>query len=73
MPLASPVPVRHTVRFGFDCTYACLEQCFYARLAPKPVAVPRLVKRNVKFAPNLGIDVDIRMSAEGIDILGATA
>jgi hypothetical protein len=53
--------------------YACLEQRFYARLAPKPVAAPRLVKRNVKLDPNLGIDVDALMSAEGIDILGATA
>jgi hypothetical protein len=72
MPLASPVLAPHTVRFGFDYTYACLEQRFYARLAPKPVAAPRLVKRSVKLAPNLGIDADALMSAEGIDILGAT-
>jgi hypothetical protein len=62
MPLASPVLAPHTVRFGFDYTYACLEQRFYARL----------VKRSVKLAPNLGIDADALMSAEGIDILGAT-
>jgi hypothetical protein len=73
MPLASPVPVRHTVRFGFDYTCAYLEQRFCARLAPKPVAAPRHLMRNVKLAPGLGIDVDARMNAERIDILGATA
>jgi hypothetical protein len=73
MPLASSVPVRRTVRFGFDSTYVCLERRFYVRLASKPMAALRLLERNAKLAPYLGIDVDVLMSAEGIDMLGATA
>jgi uncharacterized protein YdiU (UPF0061 family) len=69
MPLAAPGPIRHTVHFGFDNTYARLEQRFYARLDPTPVAAPRLIKLNVKLAQKLGIDADALMGTEGIEIL----
>jgi serine/tyrosine/threonine adenylyltransferase len=72
-PLTGPGPVRHTVHFGFDNTYARLERRFYVRLAPTPVAAPQLVKLNVKLAQNLGVDADALMSAEGIQILAGNS
>ena len=37
-------------------SYARLPERFYARVAPTPVAAPRLVKLNVELAKNLGLD-----------------
>jgi serine/tyrosine/threonine adenylyltransferase len=42
----------------FANTYARLPDRFYARLAPTPVAAPRLLKRNDALARQLGIDPD---------------
>src|SRR5580700_5803482 len=60
---------HQTVRFGFENTYARLPERFYARLAPTPVAAPRLVKVNVELARNLGLDPDALASARGVEIL----
>ena len=40
----------------FDNSYARLPERFYARLAPTPVAAPRLVKLNQALAQQLGLD-----------------
>ena len=62
-------PDRHTVRFGFENTYARLPERFYARLDPTPVAAPRLVKVNIPLAWNLGLDSAALASAQGVEIL----
>jgi len=58
-----------SVHFDFENTYSRLPENFFARLAPTPVAAPRLVKVNVELARNLGIDPNALMSAEGVEIL----
>ncbi len=58
-----------SVNFSFENTYARLPEHFYARLAPTPVAAPRLVKVNVELARNLGLDPNALTSMEGVDIL----
>jgi serine/tyrosine/threonine adenylyltransferase len=60
---------QHSFSFGFDNTYARLPEHFYARLAPKPVAAPRLVKVNVELARSLGLDPDALASDRGVAIL----
>ena len=62
-------PDRHSVRFGFDNTYARLPERFYARLDPTPVAAPRLIRLNVELARNLGLDPDALASERGVEIL----
>ncbi len=42
----------------FANTYARLPERFYARLAPTPVAAPRLVRLNTALAAQLGLDPD---------------
>src|ERR1700677_3522347 len=59
----------HPVHFAFENSYARLPERFYARLAPTPVAAPRLVKLNVELARNLGLDPDALASAQGVEIL----
>jgi uncharacterized protein YdiU (UPF0061 family) len=56
-------------RFAFDNSYARLPERFYARLAPTPVAEPRLVKINGGLATELGLDPDALASPEGVEIL----
>ncbi len=57
------------VAFPFDNTYARLPERFYARLAPTPVAVPRLLKLNLALARQLGLDPDVLASPEGVAVL----
>src|SRR3984957_16696726 len=59
----------HPVHFPFENSYARLPERFYARLAPTPVAAPRLIKLNVDLARNLGLDPDALASAQGVEIL----
>ncbi len=42
--------------FAFDNSYARLPGRFFARLAPVPVAQPRLIKLNESLATRLGLD-----------------
>jgi len=58
-----------TVRLPFDNSYARLPERFYARLAPTPVAAPRLVKLNRPLAVQLGLDPDELTTPEGVEIL----
>jgi len=58
-----------TVHFPFQNTYAALPASFFARVAPTPVAAPRLIKLNRPLAQHLGLDPDWLDSPEGIEIL----
>jgi uncharacterized protein YdiU (UPF0061 family) len=58
-----------TVHFPFQNTYAALPDGFFARVAPTPVAAPRLIKLNRALAVRLGLDPDRLESPEGAEIL----
>ncbi len=58
-----------TVHFPFQNTYAALPANFFARVAPTPVAAPRLVKLNRPLAVHLGLDPELLASPEGAEIL----
>jgi uncharacterized protein YdiU (UPF0061 family) len=58
-----------TVNFPFENTYAALPAGFFARVAPTPVASPRLIKLNRPLAIQLGLDPDRLDSPEGAEIL----
>jgi serine/tyrosine/threonine adenylyltransferase len=58
-----------TVHFPFQNTYSALPDGFFARVAPTPVASPRLVKLNRPLAVRLGLDPDRLQSSEGAEIL----
>jgi protein adenylyltransferase len=58
-----------TVRFPFDNSYAALPEGFFARVAPTPVAAPKLVKLNRPLAVHLGLDPDWLAGPEGVEIL----
>ena len=58
-----------TLHFPFQNTYAALPDGFFARVAPTPVAAPRLIKLNRPLAIRLGLDPDRLESPEGAEIL----
>ena len=58
-----------TVHFPFQNTYAALPANFFARVAPTPVAAPRLIKLNRPLAVQLGLDPDRLAGPEGAEIL----
>src|SRR3978361_2072159 len=58
-----------TIRFPFDNSYTALPDNFFARVAPTPLASPRLIKLNRPLAVHLGLDPDWLSSAEGAEIL----
>jgi uncharacterized protein YdiU (UPF0061 family) len=58
-----------TVHFPFENTYAALPANFFARVAPTPVASPRLIKLNRPLAVHLGLDPDLLSTPEGAEIL----
>ena len=58
-----------TIHFPFQNTYAALPANFFARVAPTPVASPRLVKLNRPLAIHLGLDPELLASPEGAEIL----
>jgi uncharacterized protein YdiU (UPF0061 family) len=58
-----------TVHFPFQNTYAALPANFFARVAPTPVASPRLIKLNRPLAIHLGLDPDLLETPEGAEIL----
>jgi serine/tyrosine/threonine adenylyltransferase len=60
---------RTSVQFGFENTYACLPERFYARVDPTPVSAPRLIKLNVELARELGLNPEALASAEGAEVL----
>jgi len=58
-----------TLQFPFGHTYAALPTNFFARVAPTPVAAPRLIKLNRELAIQLGLDPDQLATPEGAEIL----
>jgi len=58
-----------TFGFGFDNSYAALPESFFARVAPTPVAAPRLIKLNQPLALQLGLDPDWLAGPDGAAIL----
>jgi serine/tyrosine/threonine adenylyltransferase len=62
-----------TLHFPFDNSYAALPESFFARVAPTPVAAPRLVKLNRALAEQLRLDPDWLASPEGIAILAGAS
>ncbi|HEX2210164.1 MAG TPA: YdiU family protein, partial [Longimicrobium sp.] len=54
---------------AFDSAYAQLPERFFARVAPTPVAAPRLIRVNAPLAVELGIDPDWLASDEGVAVL----
>jgi uncharacterized protein YdiU (UPF0061 family) len=58
-----------TLRIPFDNSYARLPDRFYARLDPKPVAAPRLVRLNTVLAGQLGIDPEALAGPDGVAML----
>ena len=58
-----------TLQFPFEHTYAALPANFFARVAPTPVASPRLIKLNRELAVQLGLDPEQLSTPEGAEIL----
>ena len=57
------------MHFPFQNSYAALPDNFFARVAPTPVAAPRLVKLNRLLAEQLGLDPAELETPEGAEIL----
>jgi serine/tyrosine/threonine adenylyltransferase len=55
--------------FAFRNSYARLPDRFYERLAPTPVAAPRLIKLNEGLARELGLDPAALSAPEGVEVL----
>jgi uncharacterized protein YdiU (UPF0061 family) len=58
-----------TIHFPFQNSYSALPENFFARVAPTPVAAPRLIKLNRPLAVQLGLDPDLLETPEGAEIL----
>src|ERR671925_517913 len=58
-----------TIHFPFQNTYSALPANFFARVAPTPVAAPRLIKLNRALAVQLGLDPDQLATPEGAEVL----
>ncbi|MCS3725668.1 protein adenylyltransferase SelO [Bradyrhizobium betae] len=58
-----------TVHIPFQNSYSALPDSFFARVAPTPVAAPRLIKLNRPLALQLGLDPDLLETPEGAEIL----
>ena len=71
--LGQSLPIKETsapsVKFSFDNTYVRLPENFYARVEPKPVPAPRLIKVNEALARLLNLDPAALSSREGVEIL----
>src|ERR1035437_7629255 len=68
MPILMPM----TFHFPFKNSYATLPANFFARVAPPPVASPRLIKLTRPLAIHLGLDPDRLSGLEGAEILAGT-
>src|ERR1700753_625174 len=67
-----PAILNSAVHFPFDNTYARLPERFYQRVAPTPVAQPRLVKVNEGLAAELGLDPAELASPAGVAALSGS-
>ncbi len=57
---------------AFDNSYAQLPGHFHARLAPTPVAAPKLIRLNEPLAAELGLDADWLKSPDGVAMLAGS-
>jgi len=64
----SPAPAS-PASLPLEATYARLPEALYARVAPTPVAEPRLLRLNRPLAAQLGLDPGFLESPEGVEIL----
>jgi len=62
-----------TAQFAFDNSFARDLEGFYARVAPTPVASPRIVKFNAALAEDLGLDAAMLQSEIGAAIFSGNA
>src|SRR6202163_3922553 len=58
-----------TISLPFGNSYARLPERFYVRLAPTPVAAPRLIELNTALAAELGLDAEALASPQGVAVL----
>jgi serine/tyrosine/threonine adenylyltransferase len=58
-----------TFHFPFENTYARLPDRFFARVAPTPVAAPKLIRLNTDLAVELGLDPVWLAGSEGLEVL----
>ncbi|MFU8878165.1 MAG: protein adenylyltransferase SelO [Wenzhouxiangellaceae bacterium] len=76
-PAGNPIDVAATSYTGnapfegiaFDNSYARLPEHFHARMAPRPVARPRLIRLNDALAESLGLDPAALASEAGVEML----
>jgi uncharacterized protein YdiU (UPF0061 family) len=61
-----------TFHFPFQNTFARLPDRFFARVAPTPVAAPRLIRLNQDLAADLGLDAAWLAGPEALDVLAGT-
>jgi uncharacterized protein YdiU (UPF0061 family) len=58
-----------TFHFPFQNTFARLPDRFFARVAPTPVAAPRLIRLNLDLAADLGLDAEWLAGPEALQVL----
>jgi uncharacterized protein YdiU (UPF0061 family) len=58
-----------TFHFPFENTFARLPDRFFARVAPTPVAAPRLIRLNQELAVDLGLDAEWLAGPAALDVL----
>jgi uncharacterized protein YdiU (UPF0061 family) len=58
-----------TFHFPFENTFARLPDRFFARVAPTPVAAPRLIRLNQDLAADLGLDAEWLAGPAALDVL----
>jgi uncharacterized protein YdiU (UPF0061 family) len=61
-----------TFHFPFQNTFARLPDRFFARVAPTPVAAPRLIRLNLDLAADLGLDAEWLAGPEALEVLAGT-
>ena len=61
------------MQIPFDNSYAALPDRFFARVAPTPVAAPRLITLNRPLADQLRLDADWLGSPDGVGFLAGQA
>ena len=64
----TPLPGGGPV-IAFDNSYARLPDRFYARLDPTPVSAPRLLKLNDALVRELGLELEMLATPQGVEVL----
>ena len=65
----STAETAQPVTLTLDNSYLRLPEGFYAKIAPTPVAAPKLIRINRPLAAELGLDADALSAPEGVEIL----